>query len=763
MVKSASLGLSRVGENRAIPHAVEQYLAEEIEEKELLNIAYQTRIQNWKIQKKYNIDYIPSGDFSLCDHVLDTTIWLGNIPRRFYWEGGKVPLSIYFAMIHGQQREKLDAKPMAIKRWFNTSYFYVAPEIDDTLDFCYSDSKFALHYREAKTNLDLLTRPAILGPISYLKISNIVEEDEEMPISKLSIVDEILPVYEVLFQNFKRLKIEHVQIDEPILTTDLTREEQIIFKECYQKLFKYADGINIHLVASHGSVDSNMETIMSLQTQSIHFDLVNGRDNIDNILSHLPNETSLSLGLVDAGSYWINDLNKSIDIAQYVVDKIGSDRVIVGPSSSMFLCPTGSSKNCKSISQDQLQYVAFTEEKLREISIIACALNKGKQSVAAELNENAKLVSELSSIATKINQHNETIRPQEGGKRANYKKRFQAQEQRLSLPKMAIDINGGFNYIDDQAKAKVDKKNTGSKSTDKKTQKLSSAIKWQEKCLVDIISVNDYNKDGNFEDIFNAFSGLSTIKDVHIQHFTNHTYNPTIMHDVLEKKSEPYLVDEVKLAIENCSSAAKKISILGPITCGSYLHLPPGVDRQSLEFSLSSFVIQELCQLQDAGASVIHIDETAMLQNVPFSINGYSERISHISKIMHLISSYVNNETMLQVSFDGFDFEEDFDALSYFDFDALILDTSRYNSKIFESIGYKYQGMLGLSVFDGYSNRITTKADVILAVKKARSFLEDSKIIITTEGNCKKRDQQSLEKSLSMISSVVSELRKQGH
>ena len=56
------------------------------------------RLDSLQKQKEIGIDLIPVGDFSLYDHVLDTSIMFGVVPTRFEYTGGKVPLETYFAI-----------------------------------------------------------------------------------------------------------------------------------------------------------------------------------------------------------------------------------------------------------------------------------------------------------------------------------------------------------------------------------------------------------------------------------------------------------------------------------------------------------------------------------------------------------------------------------------------------------------------------------------------------------------------------------------
>jgi 5-methyltetrahydropteroyltriglutamate--homocysteine methyltransferase len=56
------------------------------------------RAAAWARQHGAGVTHILSNDFSLYDHVLDTSAIVGAIPDIYGWTGGEVSLETYFAM-----------------------------------------------------------------------------------------------------------------------------------------------------------------------------------------------------------------------------------------------------------------------------------------------------------------------------------------------------------------------------------------------------------------------------------------------------------------------------------------------------------------------------------------------------------------------------------------------------------------------------------------------------------------------------------------
>ena len=149
MIRTSILGYPRMGPARELKKALEQYWSSKIDEQALLAEAGKIRRLHWSIQKEAGIDFIPSGDFSLYDHVLDTAVMTGAIPRR-YAELDDGGLATYFAMARGSQRGNVPALEMT--KWFDTNYHYIVPELDAGRQFRLAFTQVLDHSREARAD-----------------------------------------------------------------------------------------------------------------------------------------------------------------------------------------------------------------------------------------------------------------------------------------------------------------------------------------------------------------------------------------------------------------------------------------------------------------------------------------------------------------------------------------------------------------------------------------------------------------------------------
>ena len=383
MVKSACIGFCRSLDNKKLYDLVYGYLFGngEIGEQKLLEECKKMRIENWKVQKKYDTDIILSNDFTMFDRMLDTICFVGNIPRKYYWEGGKVPLEIYFSMAFGKQKDKFDVEPLVTKNWLQTNYLYYVPEFSDPIEFAYSDNKSINEAIEAMS-IGINSHIVILSPMSYLLLGRTTEDD----INVLDLLEDVLPVYNDFFKNCRRIGIKNIQLEDPMIFKIEDENIKNKYKYCYKQIREYADDIELNLVSYNYDLTNVINFLSTLEVNSIHLDIPYNEKNIENIKTKIRKGMKVSLGVVDGGDIWKNNLNKSLDIVSSFCDTFGEENIIISNSCPMFLIPS-STKN-ETLPESIANKVSFGIEKLEEIRLLKTAINKGKSYVAEELKEN---------------------------------------------------------------------------------------------------------------------------------------------------------------------------------------------------------------------------------------------------------------------------------------------------------------------------------------------------------------------------------------
>ena len=204
------------------------------------------RIDAGFAQQKAGLDHIPSNDFSLYDQMLDTIAMLGAVPPRFGHAGGPVPLDLYFSMARG----RADQPAMEMTKWFDTNYHYIVPELTADIEFRLSGSKALEEYQEARF-LGIATRPVLIGPVTFLKLAKMRDGSE-----RWALLPRLLGVYRAVLASLAQAGAEWVQIDEPVLVTDLDETARTALKQAYAVLA--AAPVKIMLATYFGAVGDNL-------------------------------------------------------------------------------------------------------------------------------------------------------------------------------------------------------------------------------------------------------------------------------------------------------------------------------------------------------------------------------------------------------------------------------------------------------------------------------------------------------------------------
>ncbi|MBL0725915.1 MAG: hypothetical protein JJW01_03085 [Alphaproteobacteria bacterium] len=752
MVRSACLGMPHIGLHGEICDVIANLVHNNFKVKPSLDIlCADVRRANWQTQVELGIDIIPCNDFTIYDNVLDTTTLVGNIPRRYYWEGGLVPPEIYFSIIRGQQKDKFDVHGMSSNVWFNTGFSFMVPEICEPINFAYSDNKPISYFLEAKKLLGITSSVLLLGPVSYMMLSD-TNIDGTGSISKFDIMDKLLPVYAELFRNLNRLQAKDIMFEEPYLVKDLTREEQSVYKEFYAQLRGIKGNLNIHVITSFGSLGNNLECTMSLGVKSVHCDIVNGENDLTELTNALPDNMSLSLGLVDANGGWITDLNKAISTAEEVCNKIGKDRVIIAPSSSLSLCPLDSKLDVNAHSSYS-PFLSFAKNKLKEIIIITKALNEGRNSVSTELAKNKKLIKDLQKLSNNINNKldksllskQKLIRD-----RTSFKKRKALQmgcvKKDLLLP------------ITDIGWLPADPSLHSHTKLEKPLQRaILENTKLQERYL-DIISSGEPERRNNIEYFASLIDGIDlTSAKVSRTSGSSYLCKPVI-YDISDKVSEHY----INIAKYCLSIASKPVrfSLIGPISLVNASFVPKGVDIHKCYIHFAHLMGQQIVKLQKIGIKHIMIDEPNLFQYIPLRSENVSKYIRKLGDIFKILSGYAKDDVQISLHLRGVKFAEYIESIGYFDADLLLLAATGSKLEVLEAfISYKYNNDIGIGLFNANSTRVPTKAEIHSNLRKCLRVLEESQLWITTDTGTRGRTRKEVASIFDVITSIATETR----
>jgi 5-methyltetrahydropteroyltriglutamate--homocysteine methyltransferase len=743
MIKTASLGFPRIGANRELKKAVESFWKKSSNEADLKKSAQEIRHNNWQLQQKSGIDFIPSNDFSFYDQVLDNIALFGAIPQRFVKSfkfnlGEVVGLDLLFAMARGAQRENVDVTAMEMTKWFDTNYHYLVAEFSKNQQFKISSSKIFDEFLEAK-KAGIETRPVILGPITFLLLGKAIDGS-----NKLELLDNLLSAYQELFKKLQEIGVKDVQIDEPFLVTDLTKEAVQAYIKAYPQLRKFAGSIKLHLATYFESLEDNSELAFDLQTDSVHVDLVRAPQQFEKVLNLVRENQTLSLGLVDGRNIWINNIENSIAIAKKAVAKLGKNRVIIAPSCQLLHVPV-SLQSETVLDLEIKSWLSFATEKLLEIVAIAKALNGEESSVQSLIDNNKKAVANR-KISAKI--HNQEVKKRVAkidesllNRENNYEQRKKIQKA-LNLPLLPTTTIGSFPQTKEVRKARADfKAGLISVGEYEKFIKEETArtVKFQEEIGIDVLVHGEFERNDMVEYFGEQLSGFCFTKNGWVQSYGSRCVKPPVIFgDVSRPKA---MTVEWATYAQSLTSKIMKGMLTGPITILQWSFVRDDQPRKDTTMQIAFAIRDEVLDLEKAGIKIIQIDEAALREGLPIRQKNWSEYLKWAVDAFRITASVAQDRTQIHTHMCYSEFNDIISAIADMDADVISIETSRSQMELLNSfINFKYPNEIGPGVYDIHSPRVPSIDEMEQLLNKALKVLDPEQIWVNPDCGLKTRD-----------------------
>lgn len=570
---SQNLGYPRVGSQRELKKACEQFWAGKITRDELQNVARQIRHRNWETQKNAGIDLIPSNDFSLYDHVLDSSLMVGAIPARFHsLIDGKSnkELELYFAMARGVQRDGLDIKAMEMTKWFDTNYHYIVPEFVKNQKFSRYSDKVALEFEDAR-QAGIITKPVLVGPVTYL----LSGKEKEEGFHRIELLDNLLPVYIEVLKDLYARGAQWVQLDEPCLVLDLADREKLALQSAYDQIREAVPGLKILVATYFGALEDNLETAVEMSIDALHIDITRGVESLAAILANpgfVSSSKKLSVGVVDGRNIWKNDYKKSLEYLREAIAVLGEKRVIVAPSSSLLHSPhdLDQEKNENVLTPQIKNWMAFAKQKLDEVSTLKkLAITNWTEDAAFKVNQEAIESRRSSELIHKplVKKRVEGIKASDFERQARFAERQKLQFEKLRLPLFPSTTIGSFPQTDEVRQLRANLKK-GTLSVDEYESRIKeeivSSLRWQEELGIDVLVHGEFERNDMVEYFGESLSGFVFTQNGWVQSYGSRCVKPPVIYGDVERP-EAMTVKWSAFAQANSAKLVKGM-LTGPVT-----------------------------------------------------------------------------------------------------------------------------------------------------------------------------------------------------
>ena len=759
IVSVASLGFPRIGPRRELKFALEKFWAGTISPAELEEAAQGLRTATWARQKALGVDWLPSNDFSLYDHVLDTSVMLGAIPARYGLASGQAAgLETYFAMARGatggatcgHAHGSVTAGEMT--KWFDTNYHFIVPEIEPETRLQLGHIKPLQDYLEAKAQ-GFETRPVILGPVTWLSLA------KEYGSDPFDLLEEVLALYATVLARLEEAGAEWVQIDEPILVTDLTDRQRRAFTRTYAKLGRA--GPKIMLATYFGGLENNLSLAASLPVAGLHIDLARAPEQLDAVVKAVPQNRLLSLGVVDGRNIWRADLAALLDR----LEPLAAQRdLVLAPSCSLLHVPVD--LQLESRLDDELkQWLAFAVQKIEELDLLRRALADGRESVAVELAASAR-ATEARKTAARI--HDRTVSeriaaltPDMRERRAGHAERVKTQSEVLNLPLFPTTTIGSFPQTGAVRKARAEYNRgvlDGKKYDAFLHQETERAIRWQEEAGLDMLVHGEFERNDMVQYFGEKLAGFAFTVNGWVQSYGSRCVRPPILYGDVSRP-EPMTVDWWRYA-QGLTDKPVKGMLTGPVTILNWSFVRDDQPREASCRQIALAIRDEVLDLEAAGCKAIQIDEAALREGLPLRERDWPAYLDWAVDCFRLAAAGVGNQTQIHTHMCYSEFNDILPSIGAMDTDVISIETARSQMELLAGFAsYRYPSAIGPGIYDIHSARVPREDEMVALMRLAQKHLRPEQLWVNPDCGLKTRGWDEVKPAIAAMVSAARTLR----
>ncbi|MCF3933435.1 5-methyltetrahydropteroyltriglutamate--homocysteine S-methyltransferase [Acuticoccus sp. M5D2P5] len=754
----ATLGMPRIGPRRELKSLLEGHWAGTLDAAALTAGARELRAANWARQSARGVSRIPSNDFSLYDHVLDTTVMVGAVPARYGWDGGEVDAETYFAMARGRPANGSDkgAPAMDMTKWFDTNYHVIVPELARGMFFTPSSSKAVAEYREAKAR-GHETRPVLLGPVTYLLLAKANGFDP------LSLLPGLLPVYQEVLHELTAAGASWVQIDEPCLGLDLDERTQAALKTSVTALAQAAPSLKLMLTSYFGGLGHNEALVLGLPVAGLHLDLVRAPGQLQ-LLSDAPSDLTLSLGVVDGRNVWRADL---VAILGQLEPLIGRRSIELAPSCPLLHVPLDLDLETD-LDPEIAQWLAFGAQKMDELTTLATGLEKGRTAIADAL-EASEAAIRSRRLSSRVN--NPVVRARSKDVDATmtrrtspFAERRMAQRDALSLPQYPTTTIGSFPQTRSVRKARAAHAH-GMLSAEDYARFIAAetevAVRRQEEIGLDMLVHGEFERNDMVQYFGERLDGYAFTRSGWVQSYGSRCVRPPILFGDVARPA-PMTVKWSSYA-QSLTDRPMKGILTGPVTMLQWSFVRDDLPRPEVCRQIALAIRDEVQDLEAAGLAAIQVDEPALREGVPLREADRAAYLAWAVECFRLATAGVSDATQIHTHMCYAAFNDIIDTIGAMDADVIAIESSRSRMELLDAFpATRYPNEIGPGVYDTHSPRVPSVPEMVALLQQASERLDPSQIWVNPDCGLKTREWDEVRRALLNMVAAARRMRDEG-
>lgn len=754
-MKTSIIGYPRVGARRELKFASESYFKGQLSIDELLRTSADLRAAHWRIQRENGIAFIPSNDFSFYDGVLDAACLFNIVPER-YRALGLGSLETYFAMARGYQGEQGDVKALSMKKWFNTNYHYMVPEIDDTTTIRLAGTKPFDEFEEAKQQ-GIKTKPVLIGAFTLLKLAKYTGAKQAADFVQVT-----ANAYVAALEKLNALGAEWIQIDEPMLVTDLSEADIALFTKLYTLILAKKGTAKILVQTYFGDVRDGYQTLQKLPFDGIGIDFIEGKRSLDLIQKFGFSDTkTLFAGVLNGKNIWKNRYARTLALLEELQGR--ARQVVLSSSCSLLHVPYSLNNEAK-LPEENKRHLAFAEEKLREFAELQTILADRDPVSSALYLENERLfsVARFKGNAA-LQARTASLTEADFVRLPAFAEREAIQQAKFNLPPLPTTTIGSFPQTAEvRANRFAFKKGSITEEQYKQfnRERIAECIARQEEIGLDVLVHGEYERNDMVEYFGECLDGFLFTQQAWVQSYGTRCVKPPIVWGDISR-SKPITVEYSAYA-KRLTDKPVKGMLTGPVTILNWSFPREDISVKDSAYQIALAIRDEVLDLERNGIEIIQIDEAALREKLPLRRSDWQdEYLSWAIPAFRLVHAGVRAETQIHTHMCYSQFSDIIRDIDAMDADVISFEASRSDLAIIDAINEcGFQTEVGPGVYDIHSPRIPTVEEIKQGLYRMLDKIDADKLWVNPDCGLKTRGETETWASLRHMVQATVEIRK---
>ncbi len=709
-------------------------------------------------------NYSIPATFSYYDQVLDVVRLFTLVPERLAEAKdarGLLDLPGYFALARGTET----LPPLEMTKWFDTNYHYLVPEIGAGTEIKLNLEAIDEQLEVAK-QAGVKVRPQIVGPLTLL-LGAKAEQGSAEDFAPIDRLDEFVAAYAQVLEQLAERGVEWVQLDEPGLTVDRADNAKVaeLAERTYRALAAGEKRPQILVTSPYGSLRENLPALLGTGIEALHLDLVHGVYSKAELESVSAAGVHLVAGVVNGRNVWRADVRAALKTLEALP---GASEGAVSVSSSTSLQHVPHDLALEDPAEVPVDGLAFADQKVAEIALLARGLAEGEAAVEPELKAADEA---LARFAADPRKHNDEIRARaaavtpEDFDRPTIDVRREAQAD-LNLPKLPTTTIGSFPQTAEIRRHRAEAR-AGKISAEELNgflrDEIASVIALQEELGLDVLVHGEAERNDMVQYFAENFDGFATTRHGWVQSYGSRCTRPSILFGDVKRhgeglRGEAFTVPWSSHA-QSLSDKPVKGMLTGPVTILAWSFVRDDQPRRETANQVALALADEIADLEEAGIRIIQVDEPALRELLPLRRDEQPQYLDWSVNSFRLATSAVKDSTQIHTHLCYSEFNEIIDSINALNADVTSIEAARSHMELLADIPESFVSGLGPGVWDIHSPRVPSQEEIESLLKAAIGYGTIADLWVNPDCGLKTRDYEETKQSLRHLVDATKAIR----